>query len=742
MILHPYIKYRSDIDGLRALAVFSVILFHINKNWISGGFLGVDIFFVISGYLITLILTKEVDKTGKISITNFYKRRIKRILPALLFVLIPTFVTGFILMAPDDLLNLSKSMIWSIFSAANIYFYSSIDTGYFAAGSSDLPLLHLWSLGVEEQFYILWPFAVLILLKYINTITQRLLLAIILFAGSLSWAQATIVVDHSFAYYMLFTRAWELLAGAIVALLLHAGFKTKNSINEFMAITGLILVILSLIFVTESDPVPGLAALPVILGASLLILSGVSYKTYVGRLLSFKLFVAIGLVSYSAYLWHWPILAFLRYALIDIDLTMAVLVIIVTFALATFSYLFIESPLRKNNVSTKNVFLWYFIVPAFTIVLASTITIQAITYKSNFIFPWEKLKILQTQTLPAYAYKYNCQYSIFNVHAYQEKRCVYPEKIKKANAILIGDSNAAHYLGMLRVFAKRLGFSLRNATQSSCPPVFNSNFKWVSPKYQKGCSLYTHTIENIAEQFDTVIIGGSWDQYYNKKGFNKSFKKTIARLSKKVKHIILLEKVPIMPGYNKECEIRAIKIKDLNCTAKFNNTLPNGQFNKFIKDVAKQYSNVDYFDIRHKLCKDKVCSPYLNGIPVYFNAGHLSMYGSELIGEKMILENDPTLHVFEHLRHQHFEYSASAYVKDMGEIITVTVKPVSLKAEIAFYLYKNGKRIDTQWYRESNIYILNKKKLGHGKYKIRFFIKKRGSKTKEIEEGYSDTIIF
>ena len=203
MILHPYIKYRSDIDGLRAVAVLSVILFHINAKWIPGGFLGVDIFFVISGYLITLILTKEVASTNKVNIVNFYTRRIKRIIPALLFVLIPVFITAFLIMAPDNLLSLSKSMLWSFFSAANIYFFSSIDTGYFATGSNELPLLHLWSLGVEEQFYILWPFIVLYLLRYIPTVKKQLLLVSILFMVSLIWAQLIIVQNHSFAYVSL-----------------------------------------------------------------------------------------------------------------------------------------------------------------------------------------------------------------------------------------------------------------------------------------------------------------------------------------------------------------------------------------------------------------------------------------------------------------------------------------------------------------------------------------------------------
>ncbi len=651
-MLRPIIKYRSDIDGLRALAVLSVILFHINSKWIPGGFLGVDIFFVISGYLITLILIKEVESTNKINIVNFYKRRVKRIVPALLFVLIPTFIVGFLLFAPNDLLALSKSMVWSFFSAANIYFFSSIDTGYFAAGSSELPLLHLWSLGVEEQFYILWPFAVLFLLRYVNSIKKRILITSILFVGSLVWAQTIIFTDHSFAYYMLFTRAWELLAGAIAALFVYSTFRTKNFISELMAIIGLLAIILSLIFVSESDPVPGIAALPVIIGTALLILSGVSSRTYVGRILSFRIFVAIGLVSYSAYLWHWPILAFLRYALIDIDLTVAFCVLLLTFSMATISYFLVETPLRKNNISTKNVFLWYFVIPAIAIVTVSIATIQTIKYKSEFIFPWEKLDEVNSNILPSGSYRYNCNYSISHSRIYAEDRCVYPENSEKVNAFLIGDSNAAHYLGLIRVLAENYKFNLRNATRAACPLIFDGEFDWIAENKRKGCSQYRHTILKEAMRYDTVIVGVSWNYYYSIEGFKERFEKTIDQLSKNVKHIILLGKIPIFPSYNKECEIRSIRLDNLDCFARFNNSFAEHKSNKWLRQIANKYPNIKYFDIRSQLCKNDKCSPYLNGNPVYYNGGHLSMMGSEQIGKSMIENNDSMLQSFRHLEDQ------------------------------------------------------------------------------------------
>jgi len=415
MKLHPNIKYRSDIDGLRAIAVLSVILFHINGDWIPGGFLGVDIFFVISGYLITLLLIREVEETDKINFSNFYKRRIKRILPALLFVLIPTFVLGFFFLGFTELLSLAKSMIWTIFSAVNIYFFSSVDSGYFASGSNELPLLHLWSLGVEEQFYLFWPLVILLLLRYIKSMKIRMLLLVILFLASLGWAHSIIVSNHSFAYYMLPTRVWELVAGAIVALLVYSSFKINSFISELMALLGILVIILSFIFVSESDPVPGMASLPIIIATALLILSTNQYQTFVGRILSIKLLVAIGLVSYSAYLWHWPILAYLHYSLIPLDISMSILVIFLTFILATISYFFIETPLRKNNVSTKKVFIFYFIFPALLISIFSLLIIQGINKKSAWVFPWHEVGKFKLDIQPTDRYKHNCQYRIFAI---------------------------------------------------------------------------------------------------------------------------------------------------------------------------------------------------------------------------------------------------------------------------------------------------------------------------------------
>jgi hypothetical protein len=418
-----------------------------------------------------------------------------------------------------------------------------------------------------------------------------------------------------------------------------------------MALLGSLAIIVSFIFVSKLDPVPGVAALPVIMGTMLLLISGIHSQTYVGRFLSFRGFVAVGLVSYSAYLWHWPILAFLRYSLVEIDLFMTLLVVGATFGLATISYLFVETPLRKKELSTKNVFLYYFILPAIIIVGISLLTIQGIKQKAQWVFPWERIahSEVNASTLPAYAYEYNCQYALFHKEVYAQKRCVYPTNSAKADVFLIGDSNGAHYLGMLRVFAKEYGFSIRNATQDSCPMVFNSKFKWVKSKYKEGCRVYTHSIEEEAKKYDTVVVGGMWNGYYRKKGFKDSFEQTIASLSKNTAHVILLAKVPLFPRYNKDCDSKEIRLTSLHCAQRFNNTLAEHPSNVMLRKIADKYDNVEYFAVRNILCQHQTCSPYLDKTPVYYNSGHLSMEGSKVIVEKMLETNDTMLHVFGHL---------------------------------------------------------------------------------------------
>lgn len=641
------IEYRSDVDGIRAVAVLSVILYHINSKLLPGGFLGVDIFFVLSGYLITLLLAKNIEKSGSLNLKEFYRRRIQRIFPALLFMLIPTLIIGFILLAPDNYYSLSKSSIFSLLSAANFYFCYFVDTGYFALDSYELPLKHLWSLGVEEQFYILWPFVVLFIIKFIKSEKYRLVFISIALISSLSLAQILLHANQSLTYYMLPTRAWEIMAGCFVAFVVFSGIKLNIYLSEFCSILGTALVCSSLFLISDSDYIPGIGAAPAVFGTALMIIAGGS--TCIARFISLKPFIAVGLVSYSAYLWHWPILAFLRYSLIEITPVIGGFVIFATFLMAALSFFFVEHPLRILKVRQRNVFVYYFTVPVIAVSLCSLIMIYGIKNKNNVLYSWKSYDLVKTGTKAAYEYEFNCQSSLFNQKNFKDDRCVSPDN-QNPTVLLVGDSNAAHYLGIIRTFSTYYGFSVRNATQSSCPMIFSEKeLSWVNDKYKDGCSIYRTAVEKEAPKYETVIIGGAWD-IYNRVGgdeFRAGLRNTISSLSQNVKNIIILAQVPKFSGYNKDCSVRAVKLPFLNCSDRIVWPQIHYPVNKLLEEIASSYSNVYYFDISENLCHDNECSPYLDGVALYFDPGHISMTGSEIIGKNMLQERSQSLRVFD-----------------------------------------------------------------------------------------------
>jgi peptidoglycan/LPS O-acetylase OafA/YrhL len=343
-------KYRPEIDGVRALAVIAVIVFHANPNVLPGGFIGVDVFFVISGYLITSIIISE-RQIGSFSLANFYRRRARRLLPALILVMAVSLPFAWCLLLPDEMKRYSQSLVAVTTFSSNVLFY--LTSGYFDDASNLKPLLHTWSLAVEEQYYLLFP----IFLMTIWRFGQRniIIIFVILAAVSLASAQFAITYDPSAAFYLLPTRAWELLFGVLAAFYLD-----KRSENEYetdwfrqvFGVVGLFLVILSTLVFSNNTPFPGIYALVPTFGTTLIILFATS-RTAVGRLLANRVLVGLGLISYSAYLWHQPIFAFARQRSLDEPSQglMAVLAM-ATFPLAYMSWKFVEMPFRRQKIKT------------------------------------------------------------------------------------------------------------------------------------------------------------------------------------------------------------------------------------------------------------------------------------------------------------------------------------------------------------------------------------------------------
>ena len=354
------IKYRPEIDGLRAIAVGAVILYHaqikiLGHQLFKGGFIGVDIFFVISGYLITSIILKELITTGTFSLKHFYERRVRRILPALLFVMLVSLPFAWMYLLPISFEDFSKSILYSLGFISNFYFWS-ITQVYGAESGLYKPFLHTWSLSVEEQFYILFPILLLVTFRYLRKyLIHILILGFIISLGLAEWGNKN---HPSFNFYVFPTRGWELLAGSILAYFeITNGKRCKNRIlNLILPFIGLILIGHSVLFFNYELFHPSFHTLSPIIGVCLIIWYS-NKDELITKILSTKLFVGIGLISYSLYLWHYPIFAFARITdFIQGSLFNNLLIGWVIIILSIFSYYFIERPARNKKNKFKFIF--------------------------------------------------------------------------------------------------------------------------------------------------------------------------------------------------------------------------------------------------------------------------------------------------------------------------------------------------------------------------------------------------
>ncbi len=336
-------RYRPDIDGLRTVAILPVLFFHAGFGC-TGGFVGVDIFFVISGFLITSLILKEINE-GVFSLAAFWERRVRRILPALFVVVFVSLVAAWFLYLPQDFNLMGQSVMAQMILMSNVFFWLHGEMNYFAAGVDTMPLLHTWSLAVEEQFYVLFPPLLIFLARHKRFSIARTILY--LGAGSFALSVAGSYYKPTATFYLLPTRAWELMIGAFLATTTRKF--SKAWLNEAASLSGLGLILYSIFCYTRETRFPGVAAIPPCLGAGLIIFSGGAKPTLISRVLALKPVVFVGLVSYSLYLWHWPLLAFSKYGSAGTqswEIRGALLMI--SFVLAVASWKWIETPFRKR----------------------------------------------------------------------------------------------------------------------------------------------------------------------------------------------------------------------------------------------------------------------------------------------------------------------------------------------------------------------------------------------------------
>lgn len=504
--------YRGDIDGLRAIAVLSVVIYHTGLGWLPGGFVGVDIFFVISGYLITGIIYREV-LAKDFSIGRFYVRRIRRILPAFVAMLVAICLTVSFVMLPAQAVDLGKSMIAASAFSTNLLFWQQ--SGYFTGSAEIKPLLHTWSLSVEEQFYIFFP----LLMMWLGRIKKTLLLIIL--AGmslfSLVLCEWFLRHDPTFAFYMLPTRAWELMIGSMLAVYLY---QAKPALNQryIWFVLGLVLIFYSIMTLSPQVKFPGLSALPACLGTALVIYAGANYC---GKrpLLESSVSLFFGKISYSLYLWHWPVFAIFRYYNIEhLATAQIVSALILSLLLSVMSWRYIETPFRSTNLASTFAIKRPFVFACSFVLMSSAIG-GAVIYGQGVP---QRFDTATRQLLDDAKYKRRpgCMAGIGQWIS-PEQACVYPQGAKSYDTALWGDS---HSHALIDVLGKKFGANegVKFFGYSGCAPV--PGLMRMGSGARGQCTEYNDAVLSTIKQdhnIKNVIILARHTAYVN--GFTSAF---------------------------------------------------------------------------------------------------------------------------------------------------------------------------------------------------------------------------
>jgi peptidoglycan/LPS O-acetylase OafA/YrhL len=499
-------QHRSDIDGLRAAAVIPVLLYHADVAPFTGGYVGVDVFFVISGYLITSLIVED-HNNGRFSILRFYERRMRRIFPALFTVLFFCLAVGFLLFMPADFRRLGATVAATTLFSSNFLF--ARQGGYFDSGTDLKPLLHTWSLAVEEQYYILFPLFMAAMLL----LARRTLFRTIVALASLSfvWSLVQLAYDPIPAFYLPFGRAWELLVGAMLAI--RPPSASPRWLAETFAALGLGAILWSAMTYPADASFPGVKALVPCLGAALVIGSGTEHKTLVARLLSLRIPVFVGLISYSLYLWHLPLIVMSKYYLMH-GLTgpETVLVLLCSLALAVLSWRYIETPFRRRTprINARPMFA------AATAVVAVGFSTGALIYLLNGLpqrLPADVSSLAMAAIDNTFSNSFCNTIDQKEIAAGRACGVGYPGAGKAPSFAIFGDSIGSSLLPAVETAATEHGRSGIALTHGGCYPLVGISQSSDPPEHRAACKAFVDaSVDYIRSKpsIASVIVVGRW----------------------------------------------------------------------------------------------------------------------------------------------------------------------------------------------------------------------------------------
>lgn len=676
-LTHP--KYRADIDGLRAIAVFSVVGFHAFPNWVRGGFVGVDIFFVISGFLISSIIISSLQK-GTFSIAEFYARRIKRIFPALILVMTACYVFGWFVLLPDEYKQLGKHIVGGAGFVSNFFFWR--EAGYFDNAAETKPLLHLWSLGIEEQFYIVWPPLIYLALK---RRVNFLFLAITIVAISFSINVGIRLSDRVQDFYSPLTRFWELMMGGILAYLTLqkinpwdkamqmirpafgiAGTETKLteiSSNNAQSVLGMLLIGLAVLLLTKDRLFPGWWALLPTVGSYLVISAGP--HTWLNRkVLSHRVLVWFGLISYPLYLWHWPLLSFAR--IIESGAPSAnilVATILSSIVLAWLTYKLIEKPIRFSNQSKSKIIVLCVLMSVIGCIGIITFSRDGISYRINDPGIQKKIRDFTWETTKSNYIKCPSDLQATATPPPKLGYCLLSNDGTPSYA-LFGDSHADHiFHGIADTDKKNTWLFIGN---SSCPPV--SGISVVNPLLKNCQEISEKALEHIVNtpSIHTVVLSffGNYmldtafakDHVLTNRGphtieiisgeflsankielFYLGLEKSVKVLEEHGKSVIIVIDVPELPFLPRDCLRSSLFGSSNQCKLSTATVLDRQkELREMLLKLAKAHPLIRVYDPLGLICDKNNCHFETDDLLLYRDSHHLSLSGGAIFAKDFI----------------------------------------------------------------------------------------------------------
>lgn len=647
------LKYRADIDGLRAVAVLSVVVYHAHASALPGGFVGVDVFFVISGYLITKLIAADIADNS-FSIAHFYVRRAKRILPALFTVLVSTWILGLWLLVPSERAALGRSIASAAAFTSNVGFWQ--DTGYFDIMAERKPLLHTWSLAVEEQFYLLWPVALFLANRF--RFNRGYEVATFIAA---SFALSVYLVERHppTAFYLLPSRAWELLIGAVLALKL-VPFPSSEIMRNVGALAGLTLIATSLFVLGPATPFPGWSALLPCVGAGLVIASGERGDNVASKyLLSLRPVVFIGLISYSLYLWHWPLLTLARLTQRGTLTTVQVIaVVLVSAILAITTWHFVERPLRAKTTSRSAPILWRYATAS-----AVVFVIGWATNYSGGIPSIASPEVLRTEVarFDINPLSGSCLRWQSETGPLPGDRCTSGGDRFARKVVIWGDSHADSASPAVVKWAADRGLATYQLTMAGCPPLLDVYVEGPGANYGP-CAQFREQVRDYVTSEDevtTVVLSARWTVYTenarfgrddpgpitylldqphgawtpaaSKRAFSRALSATLDTLSRARKSVVVLGTIPPLGVSIPDCLSRnSMPLSGVvDCSPAADEILRHLRFaDEEIQRLTANAPGVCGFIPSRAFCSTGRCRATHGGDILYANDDHLSLSGA------------------------------------------------------------------------------------------------------------------